>query len=70
MLDPYERLANAIIIQAVQDYRKEMGTAKTNPEKAKIIAWILSGDFSAITDLKPEVLVAALQKEDERIWER
>ena len=22
MLDPYERLANAIIIQAVQDYRK------------------------------------------------
>ena len=70
MLDPYERLANAIIIQAVQDYRKETGTAKTNPEKAKIIAWILSGDFSAITDLKPEVMAAALQKEDERIWEQ
>jgi len=66
MLDPYERLANAVIIQAVKDYRREAGTAETNPEKAKIIEWIMSRNFSAITDLDPVALVEALKKEDER----
>lgn len=66
MLDPYERLANAVIIQAVKDYRREAGTAETNPEKAKIIEWIMSRNFSAITDLDPVALVKALKKEDER----
>ena len=66
MLDPYERLANAVIIQAVKDYRRETGTAETNPEKAKIIEWIMSRNFSAITDLDPVALVEALKKEDER----
>ena len=66
MLDPYEKLANAVIIQAVKDYRREPGTAETNPEKAKIIAWIMSGNFSAITDLNPVALVETLKKEDER----
>lgn len=66
MLDSYERLANAVIIQAVKDYRREAGTAETNPEKAKIIEWIMSRNFSAITDLDPVALVEALKKEDER----
>jgi len=66
MLDPYERLANAVIIQAVKDYRRETGTTETNPEKAKIIEWIMSRNFSAITDLDPVALVEALKKEDER----
>ena len=66
MLDPYEKLANAVIIQAVKDYRRETGTAETNPEKARIIAWIMSGNFSAITDLNPVALVEALKKEDRK----
>ena len=65
-MGPYERLANAVIIQAVKDYRREAGTAETNPEKAKIIEWIMSRNFSAITDLDPVALVEALKKEDER----
>ena len=66
MLDPYERLANAVIIQAVKDYRRETGTFESNPKKAKIIEWIMSRNFSAITDLDPVALVEALKKEDER----
>ena len=69
-LDPYERLAIAIIEQAVKDYRKMPGTAETNPEKAEIVAWILHGYFSAITDLDPELLVEKLKKEDEKKWTR
>lgn len=70
MLDPYERLANAIIIQAVKDYHRMGGTVETNPEKAEIIDWILHGYFSAITDMDPVVLAEALKKEDERRWTR
>ena len=67
-MDPYEILANAVILQAVKDYRAETGTVETNPEKAKIIAWILSENFSAITNVNPVALVEALKKEDKRKW--
>jgi hypothetical protein len=69
-MDPYERLANAIIIQAIKDYRRLAGTAETNPEKQEIIDWILHGYFSAITDLDPVAVVEQLQKEDEKKWKR
>ena len=67
-MDPYEILANAVILQAVKDYRAETGTAETNPEKAKIIAWIMSENFSAITNVNPVALVEALKKEDKQKW--
>ncbi len=67
-LHPYELLANAIIVQAIKDYRRMGGTAETNPEKKAIIDWILHGYFSAITDLDPVALVEALKKEEERRW--
>jgi hypothetical protein len=66
MLDPYEKLANAVIIRAVKDYRMMSGTAETNPEKQEIIDWILSRDFSAITNLDPHVLVAWLKEEEKK----
>ena len=66
MLDPYEKLANAIILQALRDYRQMGGTADTNPEKAEIIDWILHGYFGVITDLDPVAVVEQLQKEDEK----
>ena len=62
----YVRLASAIIMQALKDYRRLPGTVETNQEKAEIIDWILNGNFGAITDLNPEAVVEQLKKEDAR----
>ena len=62
----YTRLASAIIMQALKDYRRLPGTTETNPEKAEIIDWILHGYFGVITDLDPVAVVEQLQKEDAR----
>ena len=35
--DPYERLANAIILQAVADYRVELKKIKAHPKDRKAI---------------------------------
>ena len=64
--DGYIRLAGAVILQALKDYRMLPGTAETNQEKAEIIDWILHGNFGAITDLDPEAVVEQLKKEDAR----
>ena len=48
----YARLASAIIMQALKDYRRLSGTEETNPEKAEIVDWILHGNFGDITDLE------------------
>ena len=62
----YTRLASAIIMQALKDYRRMPGTAETNPGKAEIIDWILHGYFGVITDLDPVAVVEQLQKEDKK----
>jgi hypothetical protein len=66
----YTRLASAIIMQALKDYRRLPGTAETNPEKAEIIDWILYGYFGSITALDPVVVVEQLKKEDMRRCKR
>ncbi len=60
----YARLASAVIMQALKDYRRLLGTAETNPDKAEIIDWILHGKFGDITDLDPVAVVEQLRKED------
>ena len=62
----YTRLASSIILQALKDYRRMLGTAETNPEKAEIIDWILHGYFGVITDLDPVAVVEQLRKEDKK----
>ena len=62
----YTRLAGAIILQALKDYRRMGGTADTNQDKAEIIDWILHGYFGVITDLDPIAVVEQLRKEDAR----
>ncbi|MDY6291104.1 MAG: hypothetical protein SPL86_06445 [Succiniclasticum sp.] len=62
----YARLASAIVLQALKDYRRLPGTAETNPDKAEIVAWILHGNFGDITDLDPVAVVEQLQKEDKK----
>lgn len=68
--DPYENLANAIILQAAKDYRKALGTLKNNPKsyaarrlKKEVEKFFLSSWFVELTDLDGEVLMQDLRKE-------
>lgn len=67
-LRPYEALANAIIHEAVEDFRKAY-KERTREETAawkmnKVIRLIRSGWFGKLTDADPEHLIMRL--EDER----
>jgi len=72
-MNPYHELANAIIIQAVKDYRKALGTLKYYPwdETAKATRdecerFFRSGWFGILTDLDGEVLIEKIRKEVKR----
>ena len=60
MLYGYIELANAIILKAVDDYRK----TEVASEKTSIIRFFRSDWFSVLTDLDPEVLIEKLKKEE------
>lgn len=71
MTDPWESLANAIILQAVKDYRKARKKHKKRPknEDAKLMiadceAFFCSDWFAALTDIDGEALLRKLQEED------
>ena len=59
MLKPYERLANAIVMQAVKDYRE---TANKN-EKEDILHFFRSDWFKALTKIDCEYLIKRLNSE-------
>ena len=66
----YEDLANAIILQAVKDYRMALKSLKANSrnraaqaDKAEIERFLRSQWYSALTDVKGEMLIRSLQKE-------
>ncbi len=68
--DPYERLANAIILQAVEDYRKALKSVKRNPhnrtamdEALSIEKFFRSGWYSTLTNIDGEFLIRKLQEE-------
>lgn len=65
----YEDLANAIILQAVKDYRA-LKSLKANSrnrtaqaDKAEIERFFRSQWYSALTDVNGEMLIRSLQKE-------
>lgn len=59
MMDPYEKLANAIIMQAAKDYRNT-----NNPSDiASIERFFRSDWFSALTSVDPEFLIKRLREE-------
>lgn len=68
---PYESLANAIILQAVKDFRKCIKVVKRNGrnkeqairEMREIVDFIKSPWFRVLTDLDPQVLLEKLQEE-------
>lgn len=68
--DPYERLANAIVLQAVSDYRVAMKKIKAHPKNREAISEALeiekffrSGWYSILTDVDGEYLIRRLQDE-------
>ena len=62
MNTPYENLANAIILQAVKDYRLH----DDEQELANIERFFRSGWFGVLTNIDPEVLISKLRKEKVR----
>ena len=56
---PYENLANAIVLQAVKDYRLH----DDEQELASIERFFRSGWFSVLSNIDPEMLIAKLRKE-------
>ena len=59
---PYENLANAIILQAVKDYRLH----DDEKELVSIERFFRSGWFSTLTSINPEMLISKLRKEKVR----
>lgn len=72
--DGYVLLAEAIVVQAVKDFRKQVKIIKRNREGTKdaekkvreIVRFIKSSWFTTLTDLEPSVLLRKLQKEVEQ----
>ena len=59
---PYENLANAIVLQAVKDYRLH----DDGQELASIERFFRSGWFGVLTRIDPEMLISKLRKEKVR----
>ena len=66
----YENLANAIILQAVKDYRMALKSLKANPRtrtamagKDEIERFFRSDWFSVLTSVDGEMLIRSLQME-------
>lgn len=69
-VSPYERLANAIVLQAVADYRKARKDLKICPRDKKamyrareIIRFFRSNYFSVLTSIDAESLIKNLREE-------
>ena len=69
-LNPYEELANAIVLQAVRDYReavKKLSRRRKNRDaqftKEECLRFFRSKWFSQLTDLDPEFLIRRLDEE-------
>ena len=58
-MDPYENLANAIILRAVEDYR----LTDNEEELEEIEAFFRSDWFAILTRLDPDLLIKKLRKE-------
>ena len=68
--DPYESLANAVIAQAAEDYRRLLKRAKKNPanrealdEALQIERFFRSGWYQRLTNVDGEYLIRRLQDE-------
>lgn len=69
-LNPYEGLANAIVLQAVKDYRDanvKLARGRRNQDasrmKQECLRFFRSGWFGALTAIDPEFLIKKLDEE-------
>ena len=69
--NPYEELGNAVVLQAVKDYRDSKKTLKRNPKniaalsmKAECERFFKSSYFSIFTSIDGESLLSQLEKEE------
>ena len=70
MNDPYENLANAVILQAVRDYRTALKALRMNPrnksaqtDKESIERFFRSQWYQALTTVDGEMLIRKLNEE-------
>ena len=73
MTEPYENLANAIVMQAVKDYRMARHKLRKRPKNAdaKVMLedcerFFLSDWFETLTNVNGESVLRKLQQEDDR----
>ena len=66
----YQALANAIIEQAVKDYRAALKTLRRHPDSKAVMATAMeverffhSSWFAVLTDIDPDYLIERLRKE-------
>lgn len=69
-MDSYEKLANAIVLQAAKDYRTALKRVARHPKdrdglaaKNKCERFFRSGWFGILTGIDPEMLMRKLQME-------
>lgn len=67
--DPYEKLANAVIAQAAEDYRRLLKRVKKNPanrealdEALQVERFFRSGWYQRLTNVDGEFLIRKLQE--------
>lgn len=70
MLDPYENLANAIVLQAVKDYRDALRRLKKKPSNKAAMSdameckrFFRSGWYKTLTSVDGEYLINKLREE-------
>ena len=68
--NPYEKLANAIVLQAVSDYRAALKKVKKNPKNRDVIDGVLQIEkffrsewYQVLTSVDGEYLIDRLGKE-------
>ena len=67
MTDPYENLANALVLQAVKDYRdalkKKPGNQAAMSDAMECERFFRSGWYKALTSVDGEYLIQKLREE-------
>lgn len=69
-MDPYEALANAVIIQAAKDYRKALRILRNNPRKKAAMReaeecedFFRSKWYTCLTNVEGEYMIERLRQE-------
>lgn len=62
-MNPYEALANAIILQAVKDYRALWKMRNGATERQQLQKFFRSRLFANITEVNPDYLIERLEAE-------